>query len=539
MKKVFCLTLAAALLLGSISACAQEDEVKKITIDPAKASQVNDGFFEGWGTSLCWWANRVGYSDVLSEKAAEAFCDPEKGLGLNILRYNIGGGDDPSHDHITRTDSMMPGFWANPQVGEETGEYSWDYDWSQDYNQRNVLQKCLETYGEDLIVEGFSNSPPYFMTNSGCSSGSKLGFNDNLKKDAYAAFAAYLADVALHFSEEWGITFQSMTPMNEPYTDYWRADSPKQEGCHFDRGASESDILVELSKALKERGLEDIILSGTDETSIDVAATCFSMLTPEAVDAISRIDTHSYGGSAREFLRNMALNAGKNLWMSEVDGGDTLGENAGEMGAGLWLAKRIIDDMNGLTPAAWILWQVIDSHICEEGYLGRKDTGMVNVDGGYWGTAVADHDKEEIILTQKYYVFGQFTRYIRPGCTIIAGDDYTLAAYDPQKNELVIVAMNKEQEDAEVFFDLSGFSPEALRVAASTESSAEAKKGDGKGVPEGCPVRVIRTSGSLEDGEQWAEAESLKTAEGGLAASLKGQSVTTYRIDLSEGDNIE
>ena len=297
-KRLFTAGLALAAALSCIPAAertaAEETEVKTIIIDPANASKINDGIFEGWGTSLCWWANRLGYSDVLSEKAAELFCDPQKGLGLNILRYNIGGGDDPAHDHITRTDSMMPGFWADPVVDEENGTYSWTYDWTQDANQRNVVKKCQEVYGEDLIVEGFSNSPPYFMTRSGCSSGSKLAFDDNLKKDAYDAFAAYLADVAEYYSREYGITFQSITPVNEPHTDYWKAFSPKQEGCHFDRGPSQSKILIALSEKLKEKGLGDMIISGTDETSIDLQALSFSQLLPEAAAAISRIDTHSY-----------------------------------------------------------------------------------------------------------------------------------------------------------------------------------------------------------------------------------------------------
>lgn len=91
-----------------------------------------------------------------------------------------------------------------------------------------------------------------------------------------------------------------------------------------------------------------------------------------------------------------------------------------EWGAGLWLARQIITDMNGMEPSAWILWRVIDNHISKDGYLGRKDYGMVDLEHGYWGTAVADHDNEEIILTMKYYVFGQFTRFIRPGYTIIS-----------------------------------------------------------------------------------------------------------------------
>ena len=89
--------------------------------------------------------------------------DPKEGLGLNIIRYNIGGGDDPTHHHITRTDSMVPGYAINPS--HDANGYHWSYDWNADQNQRNVLMKVAECYGKDLIVEGFSNSPPYFMTN--------------------------------------------------------------------------------------------------------------------------------------------------------------------------------------------------------------------------------------------------------------------------------------------------------------------------------------------------------------------------------------
>ena len=37
------------------------------SIDAAKGSPFNGGKFEGWGTSLCWFANRIGYSDTLAQ----------------------------------------------------------------------------------------------------------------------------------------------------------------------------------------------------------------------------------------------------------------------------------------------------------------------------------------------------------------------------------------------------------------------------------------------------------------------------------------
>lgn len=475
-----------------------------VQISLENASPFNNGEFQGWGTSFCWWPNRIGYSDILSEKAAKVFYDKEEGLGLNIIRYNIGGGDDPAHDHITRTDSMVPGYWKNPQYDETTGTYQWEYDWSQDANQRNVLMKVKEKYGEDLIVEGFSNSPPYFMTNSGCSSGSENASDDNLKVDAYEAFATYLVDVAEHFDKEWGVRFQSMTGMNEPYTSYWHAMSDKQEGCHFELGESQSKMITTLRKALNERDMSDIQVSGTDETSIDTQLITYNNLSQEAKDSISRIDTHSYSGTSLARMKEVAQTEKKNLWMSEVDGGDVVGKNAGQMGAGLWLARQIITDMNGMEPSAWILWQVIDNHISKDGYLGRKDYGMVDLEHGYWGTAVADHDKEEIILTMKYYAFGQFTRYIRPGYTIISGDKKSFAAYDKENDTLVIVAMNPTEEEISYYFDLSSFDT----------IGGEAK--------------VIRTSGTLEDGEKWKELDSLQTTEQGLVAGLKANSVTTF-----------
>ena len=48
--------------------------------------------FEGWGTSLCWFANVAGaYPDPLRTYLADLLFDPARGLGLQIARYNIGG----------------------------------------------------------------------------------------------------------------------------------------------------------------------------------------------------------------------------------------------------------------------------------------------------------------------------------------------------------------------------------------------------------------------------------------------------------------
>ena len=187
-----------------------------IKVTPANASTTNNGKFQGWGTSVIWWGNRIGYSEKLSADAAEMFFG-KSGIRYNIMRYNIGGGDDPAHRHITRTDSMIPGW---KKWDEESKKFVYDYE--ADKNQINVLKKSIEAAGEDAYVEVFSNSPPYFMCKSGCSSGGWEANMNNLKDECYEEFAEYLAHVAHYMQKEMGIKVSSVSPMNEPNTDFWR-----------------------------------------------------------------------------------------------------------------------------------------------------------------------------------------------------------------------------------------------------------------------------------------------------------------------------
>ncbi len=473
---------------------------KEIIISIKNASLTNNSVFQGWGTSLCWWANRIGYSPVLTKKSAELFYS-DKGLNLNIMRYNIGGGDDPTHKHITRTDSVIPGWLY---YDKESNSYYYDYD--ADKNQINVMKKCVEASGEDAFVEVFSNSPPYFMTKSGCSSGGKNPDKNNLKEDCYEEFAEYLAHVTEYINNTLKIKVSSISPMNEPNTKYWSAFSEKQEGCHFDPGESQNKILLETYKAIIKRGLNHIELVGSDETSTDKQITAYNKYSDKVKSVIGRISTHTYGTRKIKQLGALMKSENRNIWMSETDWSNEAGKNAGDMSGGLWLAKKIISDINGLSPSAWVLWQVIDCHISKDGYMGNKDSGMPNIKGVFWGLAVADHDKEEIILSNKYFAMGQFSRYIRPGDTIIHCDINTLSAYNSETGKIVIVAVNDTSKTKHITFSLDSF--EYI----------------------GKTAEIIRTSGSLEDGEKWANVGTVDVIDNKIEVNLKSNAITTFII---------
>ncbi len=584
LKKGISAALAAALILTALPVdgisrvhAAADATIKML---PEEASTFNDtdydglGEFQGWGTSLCWWANRLGYSERLTSEAAAKFYGDD-GLDLNIGRYNVGGGDNVTGGeyaeeneflhaaHIERSDSMVPGYCQdvtkmdlkihdlayytdNFDRADETSGYAWNYNWTADQRQLAILEAAMKASGEDFIAEAFSNSPPYFMTNSGCSSGAEKSSEDNLRKDCYKAFAAYMADVVVHWAEVGFVDFTSTTPMNEPYTSYWGANSKKQEGCHFDQGESESTIIEEyydeLQRQLKaaknenvKRMLSNLIICGTDETSIDTAISSYNKLSDKAKNSIQRIDTHTYGGSKRAELSALAEREGKNLWMSEIDVGGKAGTDAGEMAPALCFAQRIITDLNGLKPSAWIMWNAIDIHVdrnsnskydakesIEEMKNMTYDDGTVMYDpskAGYWGIVVADHNNEELILTKKYYAYGQFSRYIRPGYTIMGTSDKenTVIAYDPKGKKTVIVTMNTSGSEQTREFDLSEF-----KAIGNT-------------------VKAYRTSGLTEGGENWADISSdssisADTSARSVSASLPANSITTFIVEGTDYD---
>lgn len=465
-----------------------------------KKENLHKNAFEGWGTSLCWWANRIGYSEKLTQKSSELFFS-EKGLNLNIMRYNIGGGDDPTHTHIKRTDSIVPG-WT--EYDKKSGQITYNYE--ADRNQLNVLKAAYDAAGSDAYVEVFSNSPPYYMTKSGCTSGSIDPNENNLKEECYEAFAEYIANVTEYINNNLNIKVKSVSPMNEPNTDYWHAYSEKQEGCHYDCGESQNKIILETAKVIKSKGLSDIEIVASDETSTDRQLEEYLNYTDEVKAVIDRISTHTYGTEKIAELGELMRAEKRKLWMSETDWSDVAGENAGEMGAALWLGKKIIFDINMLTPLAWVIWLTIDHHKSKNGYLGNADSGFPSTENGYWGLAFADHDTERILLSKKYYAMGHFSRFIRPGDFLIACGENALGAQNKESNEIKLIYINDKNTDITLNIDLSDFNKEKETVKA------------------------IRTSGNLSDGENWTSLNDIKTNNGCFSCIVPPNSITTFII---------
>jgi O-glycosyl hydrolase len=439
-----------------------------VTVDPGVRHQT----FEGWGTSLCWWAHRIGgWSAAKRNEFLDWVTNPTTGLGYNVFRYNIGGGENPAHSHMT-AGRDMPGF--------EPSQGSWD--WQADAPQTSVLTRLAET-AQDVIFEAFSNSPPYWMTKSGCASGSSDG-SDNLKDDSYDLFADYLTEVVKHHRDELGITFRTLEPMNEPNANWWKADGG-QEGCHFG-AASQQKIIKAVTAQLQEKGLTETHVSASDENSMDDAVSIMSGYDEATLGAMAQMNAHSYAGSRRAELRALATSKGKRLWQSESGPlSVTLDTNTD---AAIFMAGRIITDLRDLQPQAWIDWQTVDTATA-------------------W-TSFSVNDAEQTWSPQKrFYMHAGFSRFIRPGATFVDIDhDEMVAAVAADGSALILVVRNGDKAaSASYTFDLTAL--------ASVGSSVE----------------VYRTSAS----EDLAHLPSIQVENWSFAASSTPYSVTTYVIALS------
>jgi hypothetical protein len=81
-----------------------------------------------------------------------------------------------------------------------------------------------------------------------------------------------------------------------------------------------------------------------------------------------------------------------------------------------------------------------------------------------------DQNTSLIRVNGKFWAFGQFTRYIRPGYRIIGiGDSNSIAAYDSESHKLVFITVTGDAQQT-IQYDLSMFKAvgETAQVIATT-----------------------------------------------------------------------
>jgi O-glycosyl hydrolase len=450
--------LVAGLGTAAGSPPAQAADAYTVRPDPSYQGQP----FEGWGTSLAWFAEATGnYPDEIRERLADLVFG-EQGLNLNIARYNIGGGNAPDVPEYLRAGGAVPGWWQAPAGTTRDDVDWWDPDNPAHWNfGADPAQRWWVDEIKNRVTrwETFSNSPPWFQTVSGYVSGGFDANQDQIRADKVDEFATYLTRVTRELEKAHHIHVDTIEPVNEPNTPYWSTrlgpdGNPvggRQEGAHAGP-ALQQQIITALDKQTRTK------IAAMDETNPAVFATDWNAYSEAVRKKVDRLNVHTYGTNQRTTVRDIAKGEQKPLWMSEVEGSWGDGQSFTDMAPGLGMAQHMVDDLRELEPSAWVFWQPV------EDYNNMKPGGE-SAAGANWGSIQIPFDCTAadtlrtcpIYTNTKFNTVRNFTHYVQPGDRLIKVGDTSSVAALSGGDRATVVHVNDTDSARTVRLDLSAF----------------------------------------------------------------------------------
>lgn len=457
---------------------------------------------QGFGASGAWWPNDlVRFSPEVQERVAQLLFGPG-GLALSVYRYNIGGGGAG----VTIPARTPETFLVKPGV----------YDWSRDPGGRLFLRQAAAMGVPALI--GFVNSaPPVWTTNGRCCGGS-------LAPGVEAAYADYLADVVAHLHAAEGAALSYVSPMNEPDYDFGGCG---QEGMSVPV-TRRAALVRAVAAALAGRAPFARVVA-------DESSRILRQFLPEApiwlglqggASAVAAVAHHLYDFPPDLVLRAAGLERavfGRPLWLTEICCYDSRTGRWGRqydptIAGAMPLANLVWQSLTQAGDAAFHWWVALSSAMgCDPhgdpGAAARPNDqgwndGLVYYDPGY-----ASNGNQRLYLTKRYWVMGNFSRYVRPGDlrheVRHLPHDLRVLAFRSRRGWAIVCINNAAQgaAPAELSLQLPAEPGTRLRMVAALETSASR---DLERVPD--PALDVR---------------------GRLSTTLPAQSVTTFVVSGS------
>ncbi len=424
-KAIICVILA---WLQSITfSIFTSEEVQTVGVNKYEKHQT----FESFGTSSAWWSQTID-SEETAREIARLLYDDETGLGLDVYRYNIGGGEKENpNTRIGDPNRRTESFYV---LNEETGEY--EYDFTRDANARRMLDMAVEYGAKEVIL--FCNSPHFSMTASGHASGGLTDYASNLPKENYHAFVDYVLTIADWFFAQ-GYPVSAISPINEPQWS-WGGAWVGQEGCHY--SADETVEVLELFATEMQKRNSPYKLSGPES----------GQLSPEYYEYIDKFfaseilngfcDTysgHSYWIDNKHWIK---ADIGKKFAEQYPDKKLEMSEwcelpltiDSTTIDSGLYMANIIIQDFNLMNAVSWQSWTAVNGD------------GLMEIKDG------------ELVIYNRYYAYKHFSGFIKPGMTRISvldsfeGNSKIVSTAFTDGEETVLVLINNEETSQNISF---------------------------------------------------------------------------------------
>jgi O-glycosyl hydrolase len=419
-------------------------------VSPAAAQTI-----AGFGASGAWWPIDLAKFPAAVQREVGQMLFSPAGIELSGYRYNIGGGGVG----VTQPDR------APKQYPADTAGLTF-------------LQFASSADVPELT--GFVNSAPPRFTTNGKSCGG------NLKPGMEDAYAQYLAGVVRSLHDRDHITLKFVSPMNEPDDSF---PDCGQEGMRVPV-SQRAAVVVALGRELAAHAPWAKVIA--DETTADAILADEAptwLAAPGAPHALAAIAHHTYDfptDALRRLLPPIAKRFGVPTWMTEICCYKGSGGVASSFGAhfdptmtqGFWLADQIDADLTVAGDSAWYWWTALSPVL---GCDPKADPGCptrVNTKGFNDGLLYYDQNGPaggvtQIFTTKRFFVLGQFSRYVRPGAVrhdVLALPPGLHAMAFADGNDWTVVTWNESK--AATTFGLA--LPSATRAATGAVITNEA-----------------------------------------------------------------
>ncbi|MDZ7315027.1 MAG: hypothetical protein ONB24_02775 [candidate division KSB1 bacterium] len=387
-----------------------DENFPTIIVDENKTFQTIEGFGGAFTD-----ATAVIYSLLSPEQKQEfikAHFDPIEGNGYTLCRTTIHSCD--------YSDEMYT--YDDVEGDAELKHFSIDHDRK---HRLPLIQAALKAAGGNIKIFASPWSPPAWMkTNNNMLYGGKL------KPEYRQTWADYFVKYVKAYEKE-GIPIWGLTVQNEPLAvQVW-------ESCIF-TAAEERDFVRDyLGPTLKKNGLAHLKLMIWDHNrGIMYQRAKVAYEDPKASQYIWGMAFHWYVGDHFDNVR-MVHDAfpDKGLLYTEAGIG-------GSWNDAFRLAKNMIIDLNNWAQG-YVYWNM----------LLNENGGPRHAGGEFRGENVVTFNTRtrKLIYSPTYYMFGHFSRFVKPGAKRIActssSDDFIATAFINPDGRVTVIVLNLSNAD--------------------------------------------------------------------------------------------
>ncbi len=408
---------------------------------------------DGFGVSSAWYADDYVNSLDLETRAAfiEALFDPDTGLGLTLHRMRV----DPEYEGNNRTSPFI--------------------DWEKEPEDGIFAREIQDAYDPYLMLSQWT--PPGWMKDNNSRKG-----GGSLLPEYYDEYALFQAEYILGLKKEFGVEVDGFSFQNEPGVKRW-------ESCEWTTEQIIDYLKNHLIPTFIDKGLlpED----PSEEWGIDLMVNEETPWRDHQLNAILRdpaiephitvAAAHNYGNNYTTRSFDKARDLGKRVWQTEFYHKGLEGESNDTIGYGLLIA-RIMQNFfinNDVNLYNW--WWMMSPE-------GKDIQSLVDM----------TDDNTHFRMMKQGYVFGQFSKFIRPGYRRIANTNPF-----PQLGEGVTRPVDKT-----VTLGVSAFTDAAGKrlVVVAVNDTAKAETID---------LTIHAGEGSISTMEVWrtSETENLEKVE--------------------------